>query len=613
MGPAGGTGDGSDVGLRRSAPHRGTRAAGVNTWRAIRAMARVRLWLWLLAGFLVSCVAYVFPLVPGLVVRQFLDMLSSGAAFGPNLWTPLAFLIAAGVARALCFIGGFLAEQGLQLIVATLLRRNVLDHILKQPGAQPLPASSGEAISRLRDDVKAVTLGLTWMLDPVGQILVTAVAVTVLARTDPTLTLAVVAPIVVVVVMVRIANARIRTFRQTAQQSIGNVTGLLGDVFGAALAIKVANADARVVRHLRELNESRRRALLADRVFSQFVSSAATNVANIGTAVLLLLAARSMIDGRFTVGDFAMFVSYIGWLTQISSQFGTFMTNFRQMEVSLDRLQVLMTGVAPGALVEDAPLHLLGHLPELLWAEPDLEQPLLEVSADSLTFCYPCTHLGIKDVSLRLRRGSFTVVTGRIGSGKTTLLRVLLGLLPMQSGTLYWNGRLISDPAGLFVPPRSAYTPQSPRLVSESLRDNILLGVPEHAVDLDRVVHAAVLERDLTDLEDGLDTLVGPRGMRLSGGQVQRVAAARMFARPAELVVVDDLSSALDVETERLLWERLLERTGLTCVAVSHRHAALRRADQILLLENGRLADRGTLAELLERSDEMRQLWAAQN
>src|SRR5438552_5737056 len=195
MGPTGGTGDGSDVGLRRSAPHRGTRAFGMNTWDAITAMARVRLWLWLLAGFLVSCVVYVFPLVPGLVVRQFLDMLSSGAAFGPNLWTPLAFLIAAGVARALCFIGGFLAEQRLQLIVATLLRRNVLDHILKQPGAQPLPASSGEAISRLRDDVQAVTLGLSWMLDPVGQVIVAGLAVVALARVDRGLTLAVLAPV----------------------------------------------------------------------------------------------------------------------------------------------------------------------------------------------------------------------------------------------------------------------------------------------------------------------------------------------------------------------------------------------------------------------------------
>ena len=133
----------------------------------------------------------------------------------------------------------------------------------------------------------------------------------------------------------------------------------------------------------------------------------------------------------------------------------------------------------------------------------------------------------------------------------------------------------VADPATWFVPPHAAYTPQAPRLVSEPLRDNILLGIPEHAADLDRAMHAAVLERDVPELEAGLDTLVGPRGVKLSGGQVQRVAAARMFARPAELLVVDDLSSALDVETERLLWERLFQRPDLTCLAVSHRHAAL--------------------------------------
>src|SRR3979411_2766994 len=152
------------------------------------------------------------------------------------------------------------------------------------------------------------------MLAPVGQVIVAGLAVVALARVDPTLTLAVLAAAGVVMVLVRVANARIITFRQAAQQSIGNVTGLLGDVFSAALAIKVADAEQRVVAHLRTLNESRRRAQLADRVFTAFVGAAATNVANLGTAVLLLLSARSMSEGRVTVCDLALFRSGTRWL-----------------------------------------------------------------------------------------------------------------------------------------------------------------------------------------------------------------------------------------------------------------------------------------------------------
>jgi ATP-binding cassette subfamily B protein len=234
-----------------------------------------------------------------------------------------------------------------------------------------------------------------------------------------------------------------------------------------------------------------------------------------------------------------------------------------------------------------------------------------QLEVRGLTYLHPESGRGIAGVDLSIPRGSFTVVTGRICSGKTTLLRALLGLLPAQAGEVAWNGAPVTDAAGFFIPPRCAYTAQVPSLFSDTLEANIRLGLDPAVADIGGAVRSAVLEQDVAAMEHGLQTLVGARGVKLSGGQVQRVAAARMFVRAPELLVFDDLSSALDVDTERTLWERTFERDGATCLVVSHRRAALRRADQIIVLKDGKVEDRGRLDDLLARCEEMRQLWHA--
>jgi ABC-type multidrug transport system fused ATPase/permease subunit len=224
---------------------------------------------------------------------------------------------------------------------------------------------------------------------------------------------------------------------------------------------------------------------------------------------------------------------------------------------------------------------------------------------------YPGSQAGIRDISFRIERGAFVVITGRIGAGKTTVLRTLQGLLPRGGGEIRWNGQLVEDPGSFFTPPRSSYTAQVPRLFSETLRENVLIG--ETAEDrLPRAMQLAAMAPDLAALEKGLDTLVGTRGVKLSGGQLQRAGAARMFARGSDLLIFDDLSSALDVATERQLWESLLRDREATCLVVSHRRLALKRASQILLMHQGRIVAQGRLDELLETSPEMRRLWEAE-
>ncbi len=312
-------------------------------------------------------------------------------------------------------------------------------------------------------------------------------------------------------------------------------------------------------------------------------------------------------------GDLALFGVYLGWVGDGMEYVGRLSAQYQRARVAVRRLLTLLRNDASPAstraLVEHHRVPLRGRLPELAPVVKRESDRLERLEVIGLTCQHAGTVNGIQDVSFTLDRGTLTVIVGRIGSGKTTLLRALLGLLPVDRGEVCWNGKHVDDLAAFCVPPRVAYTPQVPALLSDTLRENILFGLPDEPDRLARAVRRAVLERDVVEFPNGLDTLIGVRGMKLSGGQIQRTAAARMFVREPELLVLDDISSALDVETEQILWRRMFEDDmKSTCLVVSHRRVTLERADRILLMERGRLTARGTLAELLETSEEMRRL-----
>ena len=591
--------------------------------RALARLATFKLWLYLLSGVLASWMFYLFPLLPGLVLRVVFDRLSGEAtlADGPlGGWTVyglLGLLVGIAVARVTTIFFAALAETSAQEVIKTLLRANLFEHVLGRPGARALPSSAGESISRFREDVLAIAGFVTWTLDPVGQLVAASVALVILARVDIRLTLFVVVPLMASLMLINFASQHIRRLHRASREAAGAVSGLLGEVLGATLSIKVAGAESRVIRHFEGLNSARRTAEVRDATLRAALRSVSVNAANLGVAALLFFAAGAMRDGRFSVGDFALFASYLGWLTTISGSFGFFLQTFRQTEVSFDRLTALIEGGERGEVVRHRPVHLWGDLPSpgagavpvSETASPDNHGHLLE--GRGLTIRFPDGGLGIDSVDIQVGRGKKVVVTGPVGAGKTTLLRALLGLLPLDAGEVHWDGQRIEDPGAVLVPPRCAYTPQAPRLFSTSLRENILLGLPESDVDLDGAIRSAVLERDVAALDDGLDTLVGPRGTRLSGGQAQRAAAARMFVRSPELLVFDDLSSALDVETESVLWERLFARADVTVLAVSNRREALRRADRVIVMDGGNVVAEGQLETVLEASEVMRRLWGA--
>lgn len=550
-----------------------TSAAFVRERRALRIVNLRSTKFWL--GSAAWTVFFVYPLIPGSLLRAAYSELQSHGA-SERFVVLSGSLVVAELVMATILRFGHAVYMAAFEAIESLVKGNVLHSLLASggPDRSSSTVSSGDVVTRLRDDPKDLVMLIDNWIDVIGSVGFGVVALGLLARIDVLAASVMLVPLLVFGFANRFAGNRLRRIRSAAREATSDATDYLNAAFGAALTVKVTGAHDGVLHRVDALNARRSVTMVRDQTWAEALWAVNGSVGDICIGTALVVAAGRLHDA----GEVALFAAYAMNLIWLPQKIGGALVGRRRFDVAAARLDSLLPtadGMAPDAAAVARPLPILGGP-----AAPPVVRPeritLHEMTVEGLTM----SERGLGPISFTLQRGTLTVISGPVGSGKSSLLRGLIGLLDIDEGTVRWNGTQVQDRAAFFVPPQCAFVAQVPHLFSDTLVDNLLLGA---TVDPYAAIRLAAFDADVAELRSGLDTQIGAGGVRLSGGQAQRAAAARALVHDAELVVLDDLTSALDVDTEVLLWDRLAA-SGRTVLAVSNRPVAIARADQHLEL-----------------------------
>jgi len=503
------------------------------------------------------------------------------------------------------------------------LRTDVFDRLLKLPPSFYVRNRTGEVMSRVVNDVRNVQ----GLMGPVYMYLAEtfvmyAICVAMMVRISPYLLMLGVLPFPFFIFGARRMAGRIQRGSKEAQEELAQLSSKVDESLSGHMVIQTLTLEEYDFQRFKEQAEAYRHKNLEVSKARASLAPMMLGLSAISTIVILWVGGPMVMRGEVTLGSFVAMMGYLAMMAAPTGVLGFVISSLQRGAVSLQRLREL-TETRVTMDEPENPVAVGDRLGELrvkdltvTYGSPELG--VLGIDLDEVTLdedgVDPGSRIVLDKLSFALKPGETLAVVGQVGSGKTTLMRILARELEVERGHVSFGGVDVCDLGLNDLRGRIGYVPQETFLFSKTLADNVALGKPSASrEEIRSAVESAQLAKDLDQLPDGLDTLLGERGVNLSGGQRQRTALARVMLLDPDLLLLDDTLSAVDSHTaEEILEELEPMMAGRSTVIATHRLSTVRHANHILVLEGGKVVEEGTHTSLLEAGGVYARLWQLQ-
>ena len=541
--------------------------------------------VWLVALLLYVAGFVALPLLVASAIGAVLDGLPEAEVARRVLWLAGVTLLTAAVryySRTLVFNAARQIEYE--------LRNDIYSHLQRLPQSFYFRWRTGDLMSRCVNDINSVRLlmGVGLMNMVQTPVLYVAVIVAMLAL-NPRLTLWVLIPYPLFILIARLLGRSIHHWSLLSMEGLANASNMLQETISGIAVVKAYAMERVTAARFEDVNQELYRRELGLVRASAAMPAVTSILPAFAMCIILWIGGEDIMAGRMRSEDFFAFAMYVFQLTFPTFLMGWVVALVQRGAASMQRIDELLS-VVPS--IADRPD-----------AEP-VSAIRGEIELRGLSFAFggeSGREAALRSIDLHVPAGSTLGVVGSVGSGKSTLASLIPRLFEVEDGQLFVDGVDVNRIPLRTLRRHIAMVPQESFLFSATLAENIAFGRPDALrSEIEQAARRAQLAQDVEDLPDGLDTIVGERGVMLSGGQRQRTALARALMLDPAILILDDTLSAVDAETETAI-QRELDRVfaGRTVVIVSSRVSAVRGADQIVVLGEGRIVERGTHAQLL--------------